>query len=148
MNRRKVVVGIDGSDSAEHALSWALAAADGMHADVELVAAWQRPMVIDAAGLAAPYVADEELEHAARDTIDVALRRFGAAVDPLRTAGHHISGRIEMGPASEVLETASKDADLIVVGRRGHHRLARMLGSTSRHVADHAACPVVVVPEA
>ncbi len=48
-------------------------------------------------------------------------------------------------PASQLV-SASKDADLVVVGSRGRGRLlAGVLGSTSYAVAAHAQCPVVVV---
>ena len=51
----------------------------------------------------------------------------------------------EPGPA--VVEEAKEwEADLIVVGSRGHSGLRRLLeGSVSHYVAEHAHCPVEVV---
>ena len=49
-------------------------------------------------------------------------------------------------PANALVEESS-DADLLVVGSRGHGRvLKRVLGSVSDHCTHHAHCPVVVVP--
>jgi nucleotide-binding universal stress UspA family protein len=50
------------------------------------------------------------------------------------------------GPAASLLE-AAKDADVIVVGRRGLGGFGRLLlGSVSEHVVRHADTTVVVVP--
>jgi nucleotide-binding universal stress UspA family protein len=53
---------------------------------------------------------------------------------------------IEGHPARVLLDTA-KDAQMLVVGSRGHGTFAGiMLGSVSQHCVQHAPCPVVVVP--
>ena len=52
---------------------------------------------------------------------------------------------VEGQPAPVLLDAAS-DADLLVVGSRGHGRFSGMLmGSVSTHCVAHASCPVVVV---
>jgi nucleotide-binding universal stress UspA family protein len=49
---------------------------------------------------------------------------------------------------AEALVAASEGATAVVVGARGHGRVAgALLGSVSQHVARHAVCPVVVVRE-
>ena len=49
-------------------------------------------------------------------------------------------------PAHELL-SATKDADMIVVGSRGAGGFTRLLmGSVSTQVSHHAHCPVVVIP--
>jgi nucleotide-binding universal stress UspA family protein len=57
-----------------------------------------------------------------------------------------VSIRVVRGPAAPALIAAAADADLLVVGNRGHGAFTDMLlGSTSEHCASHASCPVVVV---
>lgn len=50
-------------------------------------------------------------------------------------------------PAEEIIAFANRrQADLIVLGSRGHGRLAGLLlGSVAQKVLAHAACPVLVV---
>jgi nucleotide-binding universal stress UspA family protein len=52
-----------------------------------------------------------------------------------------------VGPAGPTLTEATADVDLLVTGSRGYGAIAGVvLGSVSRHLVDHAACPVLVVP--
>jgi len=47
----------------------------------------------------------------------------------------------------EELVSASKDADIVVLGSRGVGGFTRMLlGSTAGQVIQHAYCPVLIVP--
>ena len=61
------------------------------------------------------------------------------AMEPHRLLGE--------GPAAEVLLRAAERADLLVVGSRGRGGFAGLLlGSVSQQCAQHAPCPVVIVP--
>lgn len=57
-----------------------------------------------------------------------------------------IERRVVEGRPAGVLVNESRDANLLVVGSRGHGGFAELLlGSVSQQVAHHAACPVVIV---
>jgi nucleotide-binding universal stress UspA family protein len=73
-----------------------------------------------------------------------AVARAEAALLPM---GATIEGFLLHGrPASSIVdEAAEMEADLVVVGSRGHGTIATMvLGSTASEVVDHAPCPVLV----
>ena len=58
----------------------------------------------------------------------------------------HVALEVSRRPASAALVTASRDAELVVVGARGHHAVgASFLGSVSQVVMERARCPVAVV---
>lgn len=137
------VVGLDGSDCAANALEWAVANVDGRASDVELVTAWQTP-VMGAYPMSAPMavpIDDTDLrDSAAHDVANIALE-VGRRIDVPVTAslGHG-------GPAQVLLE-ASASAGLLVIGSRGRGGFARLLlGSTSTQCATHASVPTIVVP--
>lgn len=143
----KMVVGIDGSECAERALAWALHNVCPGSADVQLVCCWERPLLIDATGMATTVLTDDQLATQAQQTLDHAVERFAAEIDEVRASGGTVTSRVMMGAPDDVLERESTAADCVVIGRRGHGRLAKLLGTVSRHVTDNAKCPVVVVPE-
>ncbi len=142
-----MVVGVDGSECSRHALRWALYAAAKAPCEVQLVACWQRPLLFDAGGLGVAYPADADLAQAATQWLSETMEACAAEIDAAVAAGCVVNGRTEVGAADLVLEDLSKTARLLVVGRRGHNALDRLLGTTSRHVADHAHCPVAVIPD-
>ena len=57
-----------------------------------------------------------------------------------------VIGQVVEGHAAEALIDASRDAQLLVVGRQGHGAFTGMLlGSVSQHCVAHAHCPVVII---
>ena len=133
--RPVIVVGTDGSSGSIEALRWALRQAQATDAEVRVVLAWE---------VSAPlgYVAtvdDVDWEGTARTSVEAAT-----AAEP--DVSVPISTQVVNAHPSNVLVEASKDADLLVVGGRGHGRVMGMvLGSVSDHCTHHAHCPVVVV---
>jgi nucleotide-binding universal stress UspA family protein len=145
-----VVIGYDGSRHARHAIELA-ARPLGAEAAV-IVNVWHRGLagaevaVPPAVPTAPPLHADADLEHRAQQVADE-----GAAL--ARDAG--LIAETEVRPGASVGDIAAglievaeqRDADFIVVGRRGMSRLrAVVLGSVSEATVRDASRPVVVVP--
>ena len=62
-------------------------------------------------------------------------------------AGVTVEKVIVEGPAATLLLDLAKEADLLVVGSRGHGGfIGLLLGSVTQHVVHHTTAPVVVVP--
>lgn len=137
----RIVVGIDGSAGASRALEWAITEARLHGARLEVIHAWTFPY--SSATPFGPVVIDSgTLEQVAQQELDEAL----AAVDASGLAAP-IDAHTECGSAGAVLIERAKDADLVVVGTRGRGGFAGLLlGSVSQQVAQHAPCPVVIVP--
>lgn len=129
----RIVIGVDGSAGSVAALRWAVDEARHRDATVEAVMCrheghspgsalgrGERSLdrVLDANGLAA---------------------RADLGFELLQTTAE--------GKPGPTLCSIARDADLLVVGSRGHGEIGgMMLGSVSQHCTHHSPCPVVVVP--
>jgi nucleotide-binding universal stress UspA family protein len=139
-----IVVGVDHSAGAKAALRFGLEEARLRQARLRVVHAWQFGS-IGATGLEGALPAAggdlEDFRQGAAAMLDETLREVGAEAD-----GVAIERRVDQGMAAAVLVEESRDADLLVVGSRGHGGFAQLLlGSVSQQCAQHAFCPVVIV---
>ncbi len=135
--RSQIVVGIDGSPSSLAALRWALWHAAAVGSDVHAIAAWEVPATF---GYPPAYI-DVDWSEVARETLEKALADTEDVAPTVK-----VTADVVHGHPSNVLVAASKEADLLVVGNRGHSTVTEMLlGSVSQHCVHHAECPVVVV---
>ncbi|MCO6005416.1 universal stress protein [Actinoallomurus purpureus] len=135
-----IVVGVDGSADSDVALEWAVAEAERWKVPVTAITVAPRMVTI---GAGAPMLGpvDQEMLQAMGEAARAAAEK--AAV------GHEvpINVRAIAGVPAEELLNASVDADMLVVGSRGHGGFARLLlGSVSSQCVHHAGCPVVVIP--
>jgi nucleotide-binding universal stress UspA family protein len=143
----RILLAVDGSVSSDRATE--LVSTFPLPPDsVIRVVAVQQP-VVDvlamswaAVGEGSPKAETEEQRvarhlHEAIQRAEVTLRRPG-----IKLEGFLLRGR----PASAIVDEAgAMEADLVVVGSRGHGTIATMvLGSTASEVVDHASCPVLV----
>jgi nucleotide-binding universal stress UspA family protein len=139
-----IVVGVDSSDGAKAALRFAIEEAKLRQATLRVVHTWQFGY-IGVSGLEgfAPTIGADLGE--LRRTAEVALDAVVHEVKP-HAHGVVIERRVSEGAPATVLVDESHEADLLVVGSRGHGGFAGLLlGSVSQQCAQHAACPVVIV---
>lgn len=141
MTENVVLVGIDGSDTGQCALEWAVNEAKSLGWSMRLVGAYSVPNVATT-GIDVSYVPmdDESIRDGVRAVVDDAL-------ETVRDAGVEAEGLVEVGDAAGVLVEESKQCGLAVVGSRGKGGFAgRFLGTVSSALPAHSACPTVIVP--
>lgn len=138
---KRIVVGVDGSPNSLAALRFAIEESALRDATVEAVLAWHRPYTGDAWTMAIP-IDVEGMEASYRAELDAIIDGVDAAA-----LGSPVVKVLVEGSASQALLDLSVDADLLVVGSRGHGGfVGLLLGSVGNQVAAHATCPVVIVP--
>jgi nucleotide-binding universal stress UspA family protein len=136
-----IVVGVDGSASAQQALRFAVREARLRHATVRAVMAAHLASVAYAEiGGFGPDLNPNVLEESARAQLDHAVDALGEQDDV------EIERVVDLGQPTQVLIQEARGADLLVVGSRGHGGFTGLLlGSVSYQCATHASCPVVIV---
>jgi nucleotide-binding universal stress UspA family protein len=140
---QRIVVGIDGSQGALRALTWAVDEAKLRDAHLVIVHAWLEPAAVAVGSvISAGGVEPEIFEETAQRTMADVLGAVDTTGLSQGTESHVVAGT----PARALLD-AAHDADLLVVGSRGLGGFTGLLlGSVSQQVAHHATCPVVIVP--
>jgi nucleotide-binding universal stress UspA family protein len=141
-----LVVGTDGSPTAERAVQAAADIARSWGSELHIVTAVRAPRPGMASATGAPLVdsgAGQALvEEAAKAVGESAIEKFG---DGLKVEAHAAQGNAE----DVILNTAvDVGADLIVVGSKGMRGARRYLGSVPNSVAHGAHCAVLVVKTA
>ena len=136
----KIVVGVDGSESSQDALRWAVAEAKLRNVPLEALMAWgyldQHHVPAEA-----HYFEPDYDEADARAALGQYVLE---ALGPDAASGVKLRPSVDL-PARALLE-AAEDAALLVVGARGRGGFASLLlGSVSQKVLHHATCPVAVI---
>jgi nucleotide-binding universal stress UspA family protein len=141
---RRILVATDGSPGADRAVDLAATLAKSMGSELHIVTI-------------AGDIADEQEKLLARAEggIGAVIEAFSAQIlrkakeRAQRLGASTIETTSGWGDAAQcILDIAArKEADAIVLGRRGRGRLAGLLlGSVSQKIVSLAPCPVIVVP--
>lgn len=130
-----IVVGVDGSEQSLSALQWAVDEARLRHGQVRVITAWHYPPV--------PSTVEDS---GSSDSFHAAERVQADALKAVGGEGLDIAGKVVRGSPAAALLDAAKEADLLIVGSRGHGGFSGLLlGSVSTQVTHHALCPVLIV---
>jgi nucleotide-binding universal stress UspA family protein len=136
----RIVVGVDGSESAQSALVWAVEEAAATGATVDAVCAYPSTIVVSPHP-SVPTIPTEKFRRDAGRILDEAILRVGAV------PGLTIRPVVSAGRPAEVLTACAVGADLVVMGTRGRGAVKGLvLGSVTHQVMRRVHCPVVVVP--
>lgn len=134
-----VVVGVDGSSGSRAAIRFAFEAASHRHVELVAVQALSTAYFIPG-----PYDhpdRDELLASAERE-LDAQVSTWSGDFPNVRSSRY-----VSNVPPVQALSEAARQAQLLVVGRRGEGGFTGLLqGSVSRGVLHHPPCPVAVVP--
>ena len=148
----KILVALDGSESADRALDFALDLAEKYSADVVLLSVVQ-PLIVPmisypTAGVPpVPPVAmgtyPKGLKVSYEKVLSEALKKAKKIKPKVKVSTKLVEGR----PSDRIVETAKEgNFDIIVIGSRGLGGIKEFfLGSISDRVADEATCPVLIV---
>ncbi len=134
-----VVVGIDGSDEARHALEWAMAKQELFGPVTPLLA---YPITAFTNGVGIPSIEAEmvqAMQEAAEARMKIAVEGFP-----------ELAGRAMVVPShpGSALVRAARGSKLLVVGTRRRSTLVETLfGSVGSYCAKHATVPVAVITE-
>ena len=135
-----IVVGVDGSEASSRALRWALDEARLRGSRLTAVHVWLFAGVGVRHGWF-PLAYDDFR----RDAEAVLAEAVAAAVET--APGVEVEQRVVEGVPAERLVAAAADAEMLVVGSRGLGGFSGLLlGSVGQQCAQHARCPVVIVP--
>jgi len=137
-----IVVGVDGSDGANHALEFAAAEAALRGARLRVVSAWHIPAEI----FTGYFVPASDTFDTFREGTEKIVSEAVATVRRLQPEIECEGTAVEGQPA-EVLIQQAAGASLLVVGNRGLGGFSSLLlGSVSQQVVHHTPCPVVIIP--
>jgi nucleotide-binding universal stress UspA family protein len=141
----RIVVGTDGSDTAEEAVRQAIDLAKLTGATIGIVSAYQPVSKRRVQGEQEGAPADIANQFGPNEDVNFVL---DAAAAKARAAGLEVTTHpVQDDPADAILNVAEKvDADLIVVGNKGMTGARRyLLGSVPNNVSHHAPCSVIIV---
>jgi nucleotide-binding universal stress UspA family protein len=141
---KTIVVGTDGSPTADRAVAAAAGLAQLCGAKLHIVTAFKLSRFEVATGAAGTPLTDTTAEATMRQEAasEVGERALSSTAKGLETETHAVNG----DAVSAILDVAEAvAADLVVVGSKGMHGTRRFLGSVPNSVSHGAHCAVLIV---
>jgi nucleotide-binding universal stress UspA family protein len=142
---KSIVVGTDGSETANEAVRQATELATAVGASVDLVSAYEPVSGARLREEAQQVPKDMEWMVNPREDVDATLKAAGEQVGE---AGVEVQTFAREGdPADAILDVAEeRNSDLIIVGNKGMTGAKRfLLGSVPNKVSHHAPCSVLII---
>jgi nucleotide-binding universal stress UspA family protein len=140
----EALVAFDGSASSIAALTWAAENAPLLNLEIEVVNVWEYvESALDVAGVgfgSGGYVGESDPALWSKQILKEGVAGvFGAEAEAIKTRS------VEGGIVRTLVEL-SREADLLIMGSRGHGKFADLiLGSISASCSAKSKCPVVIV---
>jgi nucleotide-binding universal stress UspA family protein len=136
---KTIVWATDGSETADRGLPYAKGLAEGK--DKALVVVHVKEILVGRGGGYPVHPDEDELLAKIEAQVQEVGESGFAVTLKVATAATHGPAHVVAGIAREV------EADVIVVGTRGHGPMAgALLGSVAQHLLHEAPCPVLAIP--
>jgi len=150
-----ILIPVDGSQNSATAVDYGIYAAPkldatltGLHViDVYLI---QGPLTTDVSATVAVLPCDAScnaIETSLQEKADAIVKTFSERCERARV---DCTGKITIGKISDAIIEESREADLIVMARKGEHfhlKEDSLLGSVAKAVVRHSGKPVLITPE-
>jgi nucleotide-binding universal stress UspA family protein len=137
-----IVIGFDGSKQSRVALDWAIEESRYRNAELRILTVWNKaPMAWYPAMLetAAGEIVAEDSPELQAEALSAEAAQSAAGVNV-------VTQTIKNDSAASAILEAAREADLVILGSRGHGGFAGLhIGSVSAQVSSHSPCPVLVV---
>jgi len=138
-----IVVGYDGSENAEYALSWAMQRAAAEHRALTVLTV-NEVAVNPYTGQPSTVPEDALMLDQARQAARDAVAKVSHEPDKPGVTVNAVTGL-----AGEELIAASQDADMLVIGSQGRRGFPPLrVSEIATKVAHYSSCPIVIVPPA
>lgn len=135
--RREIIVAFDGSPHSRSAVEWAARECGARRVESTVCHVWDGPLAECEVA-----IAEQRRRLAGRILFE------GVGLAERLLPGRDVRSIPARGTPGPELVSLSRAAEMLVVGSRGLGGVAGLLlGSVSAHVAAHALCPVLVVPQ-
>ena len=141
----RIVVGTDGSETANEAVRQATELAKAVGSSIDLVSAYEPVSSARLREEAQQVPKDMEWMVNPREDVDATLK---TAAEQIEEAGVEVHAHAREGdPADAILDVAEeRKTDLIIVGNKGMTGAKRfLLGSVPNRVSHHAPCSVLII---